>query len=68
MTHSPVEQQANRRTRSIVTALALGGVALVFFLAVLFSRQMGGLSMVMTTGGIVLMVMLVVLIGANLRR
>jgi hypothetical protein len=62
------DDAAVRRARSVRTALALASIAFVFFLGVLFSREAGGISVVFSTAGFVLMVVLLALVGINLRR
>ena len=62
------DEARRRRQRSIGMALALASIALLFFLGVLFSRTLGGISWVMTTAGFALMAILAVIIALGSRR
>ena len=57
-----------RRARSVRIALSLLSIALVFFLGVFFSRRLGGISVVMSAAGLVLMIVLFVIVAIGSRR
>lgn len=57
-----------RRARSVRIALSLLSIALVFFLGVFFSRRLGGISVVMSAAGLILMIALFVIVAIGSRR